>query len=110
MPLHKKGDKSNVKSYRPISLICVLSKLLEAIIYKRVIVFLSPFISSQQFGLINNCSCLSQPLTFLADIYYSLDCKTHTDVIYFNFKQAFDSLPHNEVLLKLWSLGITSPL
>ena len=33
-----------------------------------------------------------------------------TDVIYFNFKKAFDSVPHSEFLFKLKSLGISGNL
>jgi len=29
------------------------------------------------------------------------------DIIYTNFKKAFDSMPHNKLLVKLWNIGIT---
>jgi len=40
---------------------------------------------------------------------YYLSCSTashHTDIIYLDFCKAFDSVPHNELLLKLKKLGI----
>ena len=33
-----------------------------------------------------------------------------TDVIYLDYRKAFDSVPHNELLLKLWKRGITGDL
>ena len=39
-----------------------------------------------------------------------MDDKKPTDVIYLDFKKAFDMVPHNELLCKLWMLGITGPL
>ena len=40
----------------------------------------------------------------------SFSSKSQTDVIYLDFKKAFDSIAHNELLVKLWSFGITGNL
>jgi len=32
------------------------------------------------------------------------------DTVFLDFKKAFDSVPHNELLLKLWRIGITGKL
>ena len=36
IPVFKSGDKSLIKNYRPISLLCILSKVLERIVYDQV--------------------------------------------------------------------------
>ena len=109
-PVPKKGDLSDVTNYRPISLLCVLSKVLESLIYDEIISFIRPKLSAHQFGFLRQRSCLTQLLTFLSTIYSEVDQKRTADVIYFDFKKAFDTVPHQELLYKLWLLGITGPL
>ena len=36
--------------------------------------------------------------------------KSHVDMIFLDFKKAFDSISHNELLVKLWHFGITGDL
>ena len=109
-PIHKAGDRSLVSNYRPISLLCIISKVLERILYKRLIEFLSSSISSRQFGFLKNRSTVHQLLTFLNEVYGSSCSKSQLDVIYLDFKKAFDSVSHNELLVKLWSSGVTGNL
>lgn len=109
-PVYKSGDRSNVCNYRPISLLCILSKVLESIIYDKLINFIRPKLSSNQYGFLQQRSCLTQLLTYFADVYSGVEGKKEVDVLYFDFKKAFDSVPHQELLYKLWMIGITGPL
>ena len=45
VPIPKSSDLSMVQNYRPISLLCILSKILESIIYNKAIDFIRPLIS-----------------------------------------------------------------
>ena len=36
--------------------------------------------------------------------------KGEIDVIYVDFSKVFDSVPHNEMLMKLWNIGIVGAL
>ena len=40
----------------------------------------------------------------------SYEQKCSSDVIFLDFAKAFDSVPHGELLYKIWKLGITGPL
>ena len=110
IPILKGGDPSTVSNYRPISLLCILSKVLEAVIFNNLIDFIWPQINTNQFGFLRNRSCLTQLLTSYSEVYTSLDAGISSDIAYFDFRKAFDTVPHAELLLKLWMSGITGPL
>ena len=102
IPIFKAGNKNSVSNYRPISLLCIVSKVFECIIYNKVINSIFDHISTSQFGFLKGHSTLQQ--LFLKRIY---EQKTQTDVIYLDFSKAFNRVPHNLLLLKLWQIGIT---
>ena len=56
----------------------------------------------------NDRSTLQQLLVFLNCIHEN--SKDQVDIIYLDFAKAFDRVPHNQLLLKLWSIGITNDL
>ena len=109
-PIPKKGDLRIVNNYRPISLLPILSKVLESIVYKKIISFMRPLLAKCQYGFLKNRSCLSQMLVFFSDIFKNVELQQPTDIVYLDFRKAFDSVPHEELLFKLWRLGITGPL
>ena len=110
IPVFKSGDKSSVRNYRPLSLLCSVSKILEKLIYDKIIPFISTSISSCQFGFRPKHSSTQQLLTFLNTVHTILDTHSQADVVYLDFRKAFDSVPHNEILIKLWSFGLTGNL
>jgi len=97
-PVYKSGNKSAVNNYRPISLLCVVSKVLERIIFNKISDFITIAISPNQFGFLCGRSCTQQLLLFLNDIYNSAANKIQTDVLYLDFRKAFDTIPHNKLL------------
>ena len=67
-------------------------------------------ISTKQFGFLHNRSTLQQLLIFLNTVSLSLNTNSQIDAVYLDFKKAFGSVAHNELLFKLWSFGITGNL
>ena len=49
-PIFKPGDKHDAKNYRPISLLCVVSKVLERLVFDHMIDFVRGSVSTSQFG------------------------------------------------------------
>ena len=52
VPIHKKGSKEHVSSYRPVSLLCILSKVLERCVFDRLYKHLAPVLQDAQHGFI----------------------------------------------------------
>jgi len=107
VPIHKSGPKPDIKNYRPISLLCILSKLLERLIYDDKVINLA---SPVQFGFIRGRSSLQQMLLFIKSVVEAHELSTSIDAIYLDIRKAFDSVPHNDLLTKLWSLEICGSL
>ena len=111
-PIFKSGDKSYVKNYRPISLLCIVSKVLEHLVYSKVSTFIvnNNILCHQQFGFRKLHSTTQQLLIFLNNVHRALNNSPQCDIIYLDIKKAFDSVPHQELLLKLWKAGVVGSL
>ena len=64
-PIPKSGSNSLVENYRPISLLCITSKILEKIVHNYIAEHLFSNISASQFGFLKGRSTLQQlPIFF----------------------------------------------
>ena len=101
VPVHKKGSKAEVTNYRPISLTSIIMKIFERIIRDDLISRCNHLIDSRQHGFMLEKSCTTQLVTFCDSLALSLNENVRTDVIYFDFQKAFDSVSHDIILNKL---------
>ena len=101
VPIYKKGDKAVVSNYRPISLICLTAKIMERIIQDELLTKTQESISSEQHGFLSSRSCNSNLISLTDNIASNLYNDIGTDIIYFDFAKAFDSVNHDLLLNKL---------
>ena len=111
-PLHKKGSKSSRENHRPTSLTSIACKIGEKIVFDRMIKFWREIdlINSNQFGFLRGRSTATQLLSTFNDWAKSRNLSIPTDVIFLDLAKAFDSVPHERLLLKLKSNGIDGSL
>ena len=101
VPIHKKDDKNKVVNYRPISLTNLVMKVFERILYDELYFRTHEKIGQRQHGFLKNKLCNSNLLTFTESIARSLHENIGTDVIFFDFAKAFDTVSHDVILQKL---------
>ena len=107
--IFKKGAKSDPGNYRPVSLTCIICKILESIIYDFIMEHLikNKLLSKSQYGFIGKRSASLQLLTVLQLWCNILDENGIIHDINMDFQKAFDSVPHIRLIKKLKSYGIT---
>ena len=96
-----------VSNYRGISLLDVLSKILERQVYSEILVLLALFLPTGSM-----VSCQENPLSQLSRVVHQSaavpERRQQVDVIYLHvdFSKAFDRVSHEKRLFKLECLGI----
>ena len=73
--IHKKGDKQNVKNYRPVSLLPICGKIFERLIFNEMFTYFSAknLISKNQSGFQPGDSLINQQLSITHEIFTSFD-------------------------------------
>jgi hypothetical protein len=110
VPIHKKGSKTEPSNYRPVSLLPIISKVMERCVLNKIIDIISPRITNLQHGFMKGKSTTTQIISVINNIQNIFDNKKPTDVIYFDLSKAFDSVPHKLLILKLKTFGINGSL
>lgn len=102
----KKGDQSDPSSYRPISLLSPIGKLLEIIMLNRLSCFIAPYISIFQHGFVKGKSTSTALYQLINSVTTSIDDRGMTLALLFDLSKAFDRVDHSLLLYKLERLGV----
>ena len=95
-----------------MSLTSVVCKVFESIIREVMIkhLFNNNLLSPYQHGFLPHKSCMTQLLTAVDEWSKALDRGDSVDVLYLDFKKAFDSVPHERLLRKIYAYGFRGNL
>ena len=110
IPLHKDGDLLDTNNYRPTSIICSISKVLEKIIYNQLSHYLNTYIilSPVQSGFRPNHSTTTALIKFTNDLYSAADDGELTGAIFIDLTKAFDFVDRYLLLDKLHGIGLSN--
>lgn len=110
VPLLKNGDVELVKNYRPISILPVLAKTFEQLIYPYLSWHLKALINLHQHGFVKAKSTATNLVSFINDVSQILDKRSSVDAVYTDFSKAFDRVNHQILVNKLSAHGIAGSL
>ena len=104
-PIHKGGPKSDPSNYRPISVIPVLSTIIEKHITKHLFAFLHKYdiLHKSHSGFRKNHSCNMALISLLDKWLKNIDKGEITGAIFFDLRKVFDVADHEMLLRRLKS-------
>ena len=111
-PMYKKGSLTEASNYRPISLLPLISKVMEKVIHDQISTFLNSrnLLYNYQSGFRKNHS-IDFCLSFLNDkIPKGFDQGLITGMILIDLQKAFDTIDHDILLQKLYAIGFSKYL
>lgn len=108
IPIHKKDDKYKSCNYRPISLLSVFSKIIEKIMKKKLMIYLSRigFLSKNQFGFQQGLSTETALINFMDKVSNGINNGSYVSGLFLDLTKAFDTVNHCILLKKLYRCGI----
>ena len=108
IPLFKSGDNMIFSNYRPVSVLPLISKILERLMYNRLLLFLNKHnvIYDYQFGFRQKYSTYMALLTLIDKVSDALEKGEKVIGIFLDFSKAFDTVDHNILLNKMQFYGI----
>ena len=108
IPLYKADDPRTFSNYRPVSVLPVISKILERIMYNRLIEYLDKnnILYAKQFGFRKSHSSVMALMLLVDKISRALEEGEFAIGIFIDFSKAFDTINFNILFNKLYHYGI----
>ena len=108
-PIYKGGKRSEPGNYRPVSLTPHVCKVLESILKDSMLEHLieNDMLKGSQHGFVSKRSCFTNLLSFFEKVNGWVDEGEAVDVIYLDFRKAFDTVPHKRLMQKIKACGIS---
>ena len=108
IPVFKTGSQTCVNNYRPISLLSIFNKLLEKLMYKRLLSYINDkkILYNKQFGFRTQYSTDFAIMSIVDLIQRAIDNQKYSCGIFLDFSKALDTVNHSILFNKLEHYGV----
>ena len=105
-PTYKKDDRCEKENYRPVSLLPVVSKIYEKLIYEQINAYFNDILSPLQCGFRKGHSAQYCLLVLLEKWRRALDLKKVAGIVLTDLSKAFDCIHHDMFIAKCHAYGV----
>ena len=106
-PVFKKDDATNVKNYRPISVLPAVSKIFERLMLKQISLHLEDHLSPFLCGYRKGYNAQHALIALIEKWKMSLDNKGFAGAVLMDLSKAFDTINHDLLIAKLNAYGFS---
>jgi hypothetical protein len=108
VPVFKTGNPGTVNNYRPISILPIIDKIFEKLVYVRLNNFINNcnILSNNQYGFRKSRDTQQATLKLIYSVIPALERNETAACVFLDFSKAFDTVDHKLLLTKLYRYGV----